>query len=56
MNLPLPIHIETARKMGFGTDDPENTNVEAIDVKGQSAINSEGKHYSTWGSRKLIIE
>jgi uncharacterized protein (DUF362 family) len=53
MNLPLPIHIDTARKMGFGTDDLESINVEMIDVKRQSAIYPEGKLYSTRGSQKL---
>ena len=53
MNLPLTKYIDTARKMGLGTDDPTNTIIDLIDVKEGSAVDSKGKFYSTWGSRKL---
>lgn len=50
-NLSLPKHIETARKVGLGTN--ENTNVEVINVEGQFAVENEGKLKTTWGARKL---
>jgi len=53
MNLPLPRHIETAKKMGFGTNAPENTNIELVDAKRQSAVDLKGKLETTWGSRKI---
>ena len=53
MNLSLPKHIDTARKMGLGTDNPTNTIIDLIDVKEGSAVDSKGKFYNTWGSRKL---
>lgn len=52
-NFALPAHINTANKIGLGTNDPNSIIVENIDVQNEFSVISSGKKITTWGSRKL---
>ena len=50
-SLAKPRHITTAANLGLGTDNPDNIQIEMLDVKEQSVTVS-GKFKTTWGSLK----
>jgi uncharacterized protein (DUF362 family) len=49
--LPQPRQLNTAAKLGLGTNDPNNIQVEKLDVVHQS-VRSEGKLKTAWGALK----
>ncbi len=51
MNLPQPRHIQTAAKLGLGTNDPNNIQVDMLSVEEQ-AVTVTGKLKTTWGAVK----
>lgn len=49
--LPLPKHINTAAKLGVGTDNPDNIQLEMVDAK-EEAVVASGKLKTAWGAIK----
>jgi hypothetical protein len=51
MTLPQPRHIQTAARLGLGTNDPNNIQVDMLNVEEQ-AVTVTGKLKTTWGAIK----
>lgn len=51
MNLPEPRHIKTAAKLALGTNDPNNIDVDILNVNEQ-AVTATGRLLTTWGDLK----
>ena len=51
MTLSQPRHIQTAAKLGLGTNDPDNIQVDMLNVEEQ-AVTVAGKLKTTWGAMK----